>query len=69
MWKATKFTKAKQGLATDYTVKNSAIDAIALGYKVKLLTDAVQGITPEGSSAALTELRRLCERVCIFACV
>jgi len=47
------------GLATDYTVKNSAIDAIALGYKVKLLTDAVQGITPEGSSAALTELRRI----------
>ena len=47
------------GLATDYTVRHTAIDAVALGYKVKLLTDAVQGIDPAGTQAALEELRRL----------
>jgi nicotinamidase-related amidase len=41
------------GLATDYTVKESAIDAISLGYKVKLITNAVRpvdsGLNQDGS--------------------
>ncbi|MDR2518112.1 MAG: bifunctional nicotinamidase/pyrazinamidase [Spirochaetaceae bacterium] len=38
------------GLATDYCVRYSALDAAALGYRVIVLTDAVRGVGyPEGS--------------------
>ena len=48
------------GLATDYCVKFSALDAVALlpGVKVRVIENASRGITPEGVAAALTELRR-----------
>ena len=32
------------GLATDYCVKNSVLDALKLGFKVKLLIDAIKGV-------------------------
>lgn len=32
------------GLATDYCVKTSVIDALKLGYAVRLLTDAIKGV-------------------------
>ena len=47
------------GLATDWTVKHTAIDAVTLGYRVMLLTDAVQGIDAAGTQKALAELQSL----------
>jgi len=32
------------GLATDYCVKSSAMDALRKGFKVKLLMDAIKGV-------------------------
>ncbi len=46
------------GLATDYCVKYSALDALKAGLKVFILTDAIAGVNlqPEDSSAALQEM-------------
>jgi nicotinamidase/pyrazinamidase len=44
------------GLATEYCVRYTALDACAGGFTVYLVEDAVRGITPEGSAAALAEL-------------
>lgn len=46
------------GLATDYCVKASAIDAIKQGFSVRLLIDAVKGvdITPGDSARAIKEM-------------
>lgn len=44
------------GLATDYCVKASAMDAIEHGRHVRILTDLVAGVAPETSEAALAEL-------------
>ena len=46
------------GLATDYCVKSSVLDACRLGFKVKLLTDAVRGVNlkPEDSTSAVAEM-------------
>ncbi|CDK01435.1 Isochorismatase hydrolase [Microbacterium sp. C448] len=46
------------GLATDYCVRASALDAIAHGRRVRILTDLVAGVAQETSAAALTELER-----------
>lgn len=48
------------GLATDYCVKESVLDALRRGYRVTVLTDAVRGIDArEGDTdAALAEMRR-----------
>lgn len=46
------------GLATDYCVRASALDAIAHGRRVRILTDMVAGVADETSEAALAELRR-----------
>jgi nicotinamidase/pyrazinamidase len=48
------------GLATDYCVKFSALDAVALlpGVKVRVIENASRGITPEGVAAALAEMQR-----------
>jgi len=48
------------GLATDYCVKFSALDAVAMlpGVKVRVIENASRGITPEGVQSALEELRR-----------
>lgn len=44
------------GLATDYCVRASALDAIAHGRHVRILTDLVAGVAEETSGAALAEL-------------
>jgi nicotinamidase/pyrazinamidase len=45
------------GIATDYCVRASALDAIAAGRHVRVLTDLVAGVAPATSAAALEELR------------
>ena len=44
------------GLATDYCVKHTALDAVALGYRVELLVDLCRGISSETTDSALKEL-------------
>ena len=44
------------GLATDYWVRASALDAIEHGRHVRVLTDLVAGVAAESSDAALGEL-------------
>ena len=47
------------GLATDFCVAFSALDAVANGFDVKIRMDACRGIDNAGSmDAALAELRR-----------
>jgi nicotinamidase/pyrazinamidase len=43
------------GLATEYCVKATALDAAKLGYKTRIVVDGVAGITREGCSAATKE--------------
>lgn len=44
------------GIATDYCVRASALDALELGRRVRVLTDLVAGVAAESSEAALAEL-------------
>lgn len=44
------------GLATDHCVRASALDAIAHGVRVRILTDLIAGVASEPSDAALAEL-------------
>jgi nicotinamidase/pyrazinamidase len=44
------------GIATDYCVRASALDAIAAGRHVRVLTDLVAGVHPESSERALAEI-------------
>lgn len=44
------------GIATDHCVRASALDAIARGVRVRVLTDLVAGVGAESSEAALAEL-------------
>jgi nicotinamidase/pyrazinamidase len=44
------------GIATDYCVRASALDAIEHGRHVRVLTDLVAGVAPDSSEAALAEL-------------
>ena len=44
------------GIATDHCVRASALDAMAHGLHVRILTDLVAGVAPESSDAALAEL-------------
>lgn len=44
------------GIATDYCVRASALDALATGRAVRILTDLVAGVAPDSSAAALAEL-------------
>ncbi len=48
------------GLATDYCVKNTVLDAIRLGFKVVLLVDAIRGVdvNPGDSERAVEEMVR-----------
>ena len=45
------------GIATDYCVRASVLDAVTAGLKVRLLTDLVAGVAPDTSAAALDEMR------------
>jgi nicotinamidase/pyrazinamidase len=44
------------GLATDYCVRATALDALHAGFEVRVLPDLVAGVAPESSVAALDEL-------------
>lgn len=44
------------GIATDYCVRASALDALEHGQHVRVFTDLVAGVAPETSEAALAEL-------------
>jgi len=46
------------GIATDYCVRASALDALEAGLNVHVLTDLVAGVAADTSSAALAELER-----------
>ena len=46
------------GIATDYCVRASALDALSHGQHVRILTDLVAGVAPSTSDAALAELVR-----------
>lgn len=48
------------GLATDYCVKHSALDALKIGLDVYILADAIAGVNlqPEDSSQAMEEMVR-----------
>jgi nicotinamidase-related amidase len=45
------------GIATDYCVYYSAIDALSLGYDVFVVLDATRGIAPDTVDAAITDMR------------
>lgn len=44
------------GIATDHCVRATALDALAAGFAVRIVTDLCAGITPESTAAALQEL-------------
>lgn len=45
------------GLATDFCVKFTVLDAIAAGYRVHLILDLCRGVAPDTTSAAIQEMR------------
>ena len=44
------------GLATDYCVKATALDALEAGYEVDLIVDLCRGVSPDTTAAALEEM-------------
>lgn len=44
------------GIATDYCVRASALDALAAGREVRVLTDLIAGVHPDSSATALREI-------------
>ncbi|MEJ2717979.1 MAG: bifunctional nicotinamidase/pyrazinamidase [Deltaproteobacteria bacterium] len=45
------------GLATDYCVKATALDAAKAGYKVTVIEDLCKGVAPETTAKALKEMK------------
>ena len=45
------------GIATDYCVRATALDAVGEGFGTRVLVDLIAGVTPESTTAALEELR------------
>ncbi len=45
------------GLATDFCVKFTVIDALAAGYRVTLLRDLCRGVAPDSTQTAIEEMR------------
>ena len=45
------------GLATDYCVRATALDAVREGFSTRLLPDLCAGVAEESSTAAITEMR------------
>jgi nicotinamidase/pyrazinamidase len=46
------------GIATDYCVRATVLDAIAAGYKVILIEDLCRGVAPDTSAKALEEMKK-----------
>lgn len=44
------------GIATDYCVRASCLDAVAAGRRVRVFTDLIAGVHPDSSAAALREI-------------
>jgi nicotinamidase/pyrazinamidase len=56
--KAGGFTKViVYGIATDYCVRATAIDAHIRGYKVIVIEDLSKGITPDSTASSLKEMK------------
>jgi nicotinamidase/pyrazinamidase len=45
------------GIATDYCVKATAMDAVAAGYKVTVIEDLCKGVAPDTTTKALEEMK------------
>ena len=45
------------GIATDYCVRATALDAARAGFATTVLTDLTAGVAPRSTAAALDELR------------
>ena len=45
------------GLATDYCVKATVLDAVELGYEVEFLVDLSRGLSPETNETAIKEMK------------
>ncbi|HMC42443.1 MAG TPA: isochorismatase family protein [Acidimicrobiales bacterium] len=45
------------GIATDYCVRATALSGLEEGFEVRILADCCAGVDPDGSRAALDELR------------
>ena len=45
------------GIATDYCVKASVLDAIERGYSVIVVEDLIRGVAPDTSAAAIAEMK------------
>jgi len=46
------------GLATDFCVRHTALDALKEGFRVTLLEDAVKGVDADASKKAVDEMKR-----------
>jgi nicotinamidase/pyrazinamidase len=44
------------GIATDYCVRATALDAVAAGFATRLLTDLCAGVAPDSAAAAVAEM-------------
>ena len=44
------------GLATDYCVRHTVLDALKEGFEVTLLEDAIRGVNQEDSKRAIKEM-------------
>jgi nicotinamidase/pyrazinamidase len=47
------------GLATDYCVKATALDAVKAGYKVTVIEGLSRGVAPDTTAKALNEMRQM----------
>ena len=45
------------GLATDYCVKATALDALEAGYEVDLIVDLCRGVAPDTTASSLEEMK------------
>ncbi len=46
------------GIATDYCVRATATDAVAEGFRTRVLVDLTAGVSPESTAVALDEMHR-----------
>ena len=45
------------GIATDYCVKATALDAVEAGYKVMVIEELCKGVAPETTEGALKDMK------------